>query len=224
MRNSISFRAAGLLACVLVAGWLLAPRSRGALQAAGGGQASAQTAPAGGRGAGQPGAPGAQGGRGGGVYPETEADDNAGFVPIFDGKTPRRLGRRSTLLACRERRNRRRDDAEKVVKTNNFLIWRGGTVKDFELKVEFRMNGTNSGIQYRSTELPEHRQVGAQGLSGRHGLHRGLRRQRPRRARPRRRPAKATSSSRSAARSRASSTARNTKSSGRSATARCCAA
>ena len=38
---------------------------------------------------------------------------------------------------------------------NNFLIWRGGTVKDFELKVEFRMNGTNSGIQYRSTELPD---------------------------------------------------------------------
>ena len=35
---------------------------------------------------------------------------------------------------------------------NNFMIWRGGTVKDFELKVEFRLNGTNSGIQYRSTE------------------------------------------------------------------------
>ncbi len=40
------------------------------------------------------------------------------------------------------------------MKVNNFLIWRGGTVKDFELKVEFRMNGTNSGIQYRSVELP----------------------------------------------------------------------
>ena len=41
-----------------------------------------------------------------------------------------------------------------AVKENTFLIWRGGTVRDFELKVEFRMNGTNSGIQYRSTELP----------------------------------------------------------------------
>ena len=37
---------------------------------------------------------------------------------------------------------------------NSFLIWRGEKVKDFELKVEFRMNGTNSGIQYRSVELP----------------------------------------------------------------------
>ena len=27
------------------------------------------------------------GGRGGGVYPDTVADDNVGFVPIFDGKT-----------------------------------------------------------------------------------------------------------------------------------------
>ena len=38
---------------------------------------------------------------------------------------------------------------EKVVKVNNFLIWRGGTVKDFELKVEFRINGTNSGAKVR---------------------------------------------------------------------------
>ncbi len=42
-----------------------------------------------------------------------------------------------------------------MVKQNNFLIWRGGTVRDFELKLEFRINGTNSGVQYRSTELPE---------------------------------------------------------------------
>jgi hypothetical protein len=44
---------------------------------------------------------------------------------------------------------------EKVAKTNSFLIWRGGTTKDFELKVEFRINSTNSGIQYRSVELPD---------------------------------------------------------------------
>ena len=154
MRNSISFRAAGLLACVLVAGWLLAPRSRGALQAAGGGQASAQTAPAGGRGAGQPGAPGAQGGRGGGVYPDTEADDNAGFVSIFDGKSLAGWDGDPLFWRAENGEIVGETTPEKVVKTNNFLIWRGGTVKDFELKVEFRMNGTNSGIQYRSTELP----------------------------------------------------------------------
>ncbi len=39
---------------------------------------------------------------------------------------------------------------------NSFLIWRGGTVKDFELRATVRVVGdNNSGIQYRSRELPE---------------------------------------------------------------------
>jgi putative heme-binding domain-containing protein len=38
---------------------------------------------------------------------------------------------------------------------NQFLIWRGGTVKNFELKVVARQAGNNSGFQYRSKELPE---------------------------------------------------------------------
>jgi hypothetical protein len=32
---------------------------------------------------------------------------------------------------------------------NSFLVW-DGTLKDFELKVQFKINGGNSGIQYRS--------------------------------------------------------------------------
>jgi hypothetical protein len=43
---------------------------------------------------------------------------------------------------------------EKVVGPNTFLIWKGGTPGDFELKVEIKMNSTNSGIQYRSRMLP----------------------------------------------------------------------
>ncbi len=39
---------------------------------------------------------------------------------------------------------------------NTFLIWRGGIVKDFELRATVRVVGdNNSGIQYRSRELPE---------------------------------------------------------------------
>ena len=37
---------------------------------------------------------------------------------------------------------------------NTFLIWRGGYVDNFELEVEYRIIGGNSGIQYRSFELP----------------------------------------------------------------------
>ena len=36
-----------------------------------------------------------------------------------------------------------------------FLIWRGGHPANFELKLEYRLTGGNSGIQYRSSELPE---------------------------------------------------------------------
>ena len=43
---------------------------------------------------------------------------------------------------------------QNVVGPNTFLIWRGGTPGDFELKAEVRMNSTNSGIQYRSRMLP----------------------------------------------------------------------
>ncbi len=38
---------------------------------------------------------------------------------------------------------------------NQFLIWRGGTVKNFELRAMVRQTGNNSGIQYRSRELAE---------------------------------------------------------------------
>lgn len=49
-------------------------------------------------------------------------------------------------------------------KHNDFLIWRGGTVTDFELTVVMRVKGdNNSGIQYRSRPLPE---VGPWAISG----------------------------------------------------------
>jgi hypothetical protein len=42
-----------------------------------------------------------------------------------------------------------------IPKQNTFLIWRGGSPSDFELRVEYRLTGGNSGIQYRSSELPD---------------------------------------------------------------------
>jgi hypothetical protein len=47
---------------------------------------------------------------------------------------------------------------------NTFLIWRGGTVKDFELRAVMRVKGdNNSGVQYRSRPLPE---AGPWGIAG----------------------------------------------------------
>jgi hypothetical protein len=92
----------------------------------------------------------------GGVYADAyEPDDSTGFVPIFDGKTLNGWDGDMTFWRAEDGKIVGETTPEKVVKVNNFLIWRGGVVKDFELKVEFKLSGTNSGIQYRSVELPE---------------------------------------------------------------------
>jgi len=44
---------------------------------------------------------------------------------------------------------------DKPLPYNQFLIWRGGTVKNFELSAKVRQSGNNSGLQYRSKELKE---------------------------------------------------------------------
>lgn len=46
--------------------------------------------------------------------------------------------------------------AENPAKGNTFIIWKEGTVKDFELRLSFRCNAANnSGIQYRSKHITE---------------------------------------------------------------------
>lgn len=40
-----------------------------------------------------------------------------------------------------------------IIKHNTFLVWKGGTVGDFELTFEYRIEKGNSGVQYRSKEL-----------------------------------------------------------------------
>lgn len=92
---------------------------------------------------------------GSGVYPPTEPDDNAGFVPIFDGRSLDGWDGDSRYWRVENGEIVGESTPTNVVKQNNFLIWRGGVLRDFELKLEFRMSGTNSGIQYRSTELPD---------------------------------------------------------------------
>lgn len=45
---------------------------------------------------------------------------------------------------------------ENVANGNTFLIWKDGTLKDFELRLSFRCNATNnSGIQYRSKHITD---------------------------------------------------------------------
>jgi hypothetical protein len=46
--------------------------------------------------------------------------------------------------------------AENVAQGNTFLVWKDGTVKDFDLRLSFRCNAANnSGIQYRSKHIQD---------------------------------------------------------------------
>ena len=57
----------------------------------------------------------------------------------------------------------RGETSEGNIPTNNtFCIWRDGKLKDFELKIKFRIQNGNSGIQYRSKDLGEWRVGGYQ--------------------------------------------------------------
>lgn len=82
-------------------------------------------------------------------------DDHHGFTAIFDGKTLGGWDGDPTFWRVENGEIVGETTAEKPLKVNTFLIWRGGKPADFELKVDYRINATNSGIQYRSVELPE---------------------------------------------------------------------
>ena len=46
------------------------------------------------------------------------------------------------------------NEGDAKIKHNTFLVWKGGTVGDFELTFKYRIEKGNSGLQYRSKELP----------------------------------------------------------------------
>ena len=103
---------------------------------------------------GPPRSPGGGGGMRTGI--ETQVmDDTTGFEPIFDGKSLTGWDGDATFWRAENNTIIGESTAEKVLKLNTFLIWRGGQPKDFELKVQYRINATNSGVQYRSVELPD---------------------------------------------------------------------
>jgi hypothetical protein len=87
--------------------------------------------------------------------PQPAPDDTAGFEQIFDGKSLKNWDGDPAFWRVEAGAITGQTTAEKPLKQNTFIVWRGGTTKDFELKLEFRMNGGNSGVQYRSTPLTD---------------------------------------------------------------------
>lgn len=119
-------------------------------------QAPQNPAPAG-QGQGAPAAPGPGrgGGRGGGAQGGAPIafDNNAGFRQIFNGTSLDGWDGDPTFWRVEGGAIVGETTAEKPITENSFIIWRGGRTADFDLKLEFRMNAGNSGVQYRSRQI-----------------------------------------------------------------------
>ncbi len=88
--------------------------------------------------------------------PSPAANPDAGFVPIFDGKTLTGWDGDPLYWRVEDGNLVGEITAATVIKRNTFIIWRGGTPGDFELKLEYRISAEgNSGVNYRSIALDD---------------------------------------------------------------------
>jgi hypothetical protein len=81
------------------------------------------------------------------------AGETEGFKSIFDGKTLENWkAPNMSYWSVEDGAITAESTKENPCKSNQFLVWQGGEVADFELKVKFRLahNVGNSGIQFRS--------------------------------------------------------------------------
>lgn len=90
------------------------------------------------------------------ALPASGAEKDAeGFMPIFDGTLKDWDGdpvywRVENGILTGEVK------PETLLERNSFIIWRGGSPGNFELKLEYRVSAEgNSGINYRSVEVPD---------------------------------------------------------------------
>jgi len=81
------------------------------------------------------------------------ADGEAEFRSLFNGKDLSGWDGNPKFWSVRDGTITGQTTPDNPTQGNTFLIWRLGTVEDFELHVSYRIVGGNSGIQYRSRDL-----------------------------------------------------------------------
>ena len=82
-----------------------------------------------------------------------KASSEAKTLMPFDGKTLKGWDGDPRFWSVKDGCITGETTAANPTQGNTFLIWRGGTVKDFVFNVKYRIIGGNSGIQYRSKEV-----------------------------------------------------------------------
>jgi hypothetical protein len=83
----------------------------------------------------------------------TAPDEPKDMVPLFNGKDLQGWEGNTKLWSFVDGVVRGETTKENPTKGNTFLIWKGGTLEDFELRLSFRIKGGNSGVQYRSRQV-----------------------------------------------------------------------
>ncbi len=76
------------------------------------------------------------------------------WITLFDGETLENWDGDPKLWSVQDGAITGTTTAETKLKANSFLIYRGGAFDNFELQLEYKIINGNSGIQYRSFELP----------------------------------------------------------------------
>ena len=87
--------------------------------------------------------------------PMIPPEQESGYQSIFDGRSMKGWDGDPEFWRIESGELVGQTTTDKQPKQNTFLIWRGGSPADFELKLEFKLTGFNSGIQFRSIELPD---------------------------------------------------------------------
>jgi hypothetical protein len=86
--------------------------------------------------------------------PQAVPPESGDMTVLFNGQDLTGWDGDPKLWSVKDGAIRGETTAENPAKGNTFLIWTGGTMKDFELRLSFRCNAANnSGIQYRSRRL-----------------------------------------------------------------------
>lgn len=83
-------------------------------------------------------------------------EGDPGFVPMTDGKSLAGWEGDPKYWRFEDGAITGEITPDTVIKSNTFIIWKGGQPKDFELKVDYRITPAgNSGINYRSIVIPD---------------------------------------------------------------------
>jgi len=80
-------------------------------------------------------------------------DSSQGWVSIFNGKDLTGWDGDPRFWSVKDGAIHGETTPDNPTRGNTFIVWRGGELKDFELKIKFRLLSGNSGVQYRSKEV-----------------------------------------------------------------------